>query len=329
MKHALEQSVKAQPGQPDGTLSADGTFAAGAVAVRTEAQPRRRRRRDWSGELLSLPALVVILSIMGFPLLYLGWMSLHRWSMVGFEAPRFVGITNFVQLAQDERFLDALGRTFWFTALGLASNLPLGFGIALVMHEQFPGRGFCRALLILPMVATPAAMGLVWVIMLDPTLGIVRYLLGLVGVSQPPLWLADPDLVVPTLVAVDAWMWTPMVALICMAGLAALPTDPFEAALVDGASALQRFRYLTLPMMLSTLMIAAMLRLMDLLKLIDIVYVMTSGGPGHLSETLNLYNYLVALSYDKIGYGSAVALVLFVIVMVSTLVLILLRRPAS
>ena len=154
----------------------------------------------------------------------------------------------------------------------------------------------------------------------------MRYLLGAVGIGHPPLWLSDPDIVVPTLVAVDAWMWTPMVALICIAGLAALPPEPFEAALVDGASALQRFRYLTLPMMLPTLMVAAMLRVMDLLKLIDIVYVMTGGGPGHLSETINLYNYLAALSYDKIGYGSAIALVLFAIVIACTLVLIWLRQ---
>ncbi len=286
-------------------------------------------RRDWTPELLSLPALAAIFAVMGFPLLYLGWMSLHRWSLVGVDPPHFVGIGNFAQLAGDTRFVDALGRTFWFTALGIASNLPLGLGIALLMHERFPGRGICRALLILPMVATPAAMGLVWVIMLDPTLGIVRYLLGTIGISNPPLWLSDPDIVVPTLVAVDAWMWTPMVALICIAGLAALPPEPFEAALVDGASALQRFRYLTLPMMLPTLMVAAMLRIMDLLKLIDIVYVMTGGGPGHLSETVNLYNYLVALSYDKIGYGSAIALVLFAVVIACTLVLIWSRRPAS
>jgi multiple sugar transport system permease protein len=298
------------------------------VAAAPRAPVTPRRRRDWTPELLSLPALVAILAVMGFPLLYLGWMSLHRWSLVGFDPPRFVGLANFTQLVQDERFVEALGRTFWFTALGLVSNLPLGLGIALLMHERFPGRSLCRALLILPMVATPAAMGLVWVIMLDPTLGIVRYLLGAIGIDHPPLWLSDPDLVVPTLVAVDAWMWTPMVALICIAGLAALPPEPFEAALVDGASALQRFRYLTLPMMLPTLMVAAMLRVMDLLKLIDIVYVMTGGGPGHLSETVNLYNYLAALSYDKIGYGAAIALVLFFIVMAGTLALIKLRRPS-
>jgi multiple sugar transport system permease protein len=119
-----------------------------------------------------------------------------------------------------------------------------------------------------------------------------------------------------------------MVALICIAGLAALPVEPFEAAVVDGASALQRFRYLTLPMMLPTLMVVAMLRVMDLLKLIDIVYVMTGGGPGHLSETVNLYNYLAALSYDKVGYGAAIALALFLIVMACTVSLIKMRKPA-
>jgi multiple sugar transport system permease protein len=298
------------------------------VAAPLRPAPTRRRRRDWTPELLSLPALATIVAVMGFPLVYLVWMSLHRWSMVGFEAPRFVGLGNFIQLTEDGRFIEALGRTLWFTALGLASNLPAGFAIALLMHERFPGRDICRALLILPMVATPVAMGLVWVIMLDPTLGIVDFLLRGIGIVHPPLWLSDPDVVVPTLVAVDAWMWTPMVALICIAGLAALPTEPFEAAMVDGASALQRFRHLTFPMMLPTLMVAAMLRVMDLLKVIDIVYVMTGGGPGHSSETINLYNYLAALSYDKIGYGSAIALVLLVIVMICTLGLIRLRRPS-
>ena len=286
----------------------------------------RRRRRDWTPELLAAPAVIAIVAVMGFPLLYLGYMSLHRWSMIGFEPPRFLGLRNFLALVDDARFTESLGRTLLFTALGLASNLPAGLGIALLLNQRFPGRGLLRALLILPMVATPAAMGLVWVIMLDPTLGILRWLLGLVGLAQPPLWLSDPDWVLPTLVMVDAWMWTPMVALICIAGLAALPPEPFEAALVDGATALQRFRHLTLPLMWPTLMVAAMLRVMDLLKVIDIVYVMTGGGPGHSSETINLYNYLAALSYDKIGYGAAIALVLFLLVLLCSLALIRLRR---
>jgi len=276
-----------------------------------------------------LPALFAIVLVMAFPLLYLLFMSLHKWSMVGYAPPSFIGLSNFAGLVDDQRFIDSLGRTLYFTALGLASNIPLGFAIALLLSENFPTRSLLRALLILPMVATPVAMGLVWVVMLDPSLGVVHYLLGLIGIENPPLWLSDTTWVIPTLVAVDAWMWTPMVALICIAGLAALPSEPFEAAMVDGASAWQRFFYITLPLMLPTLIVAAMLRVMDLLKVIDIVYVMTNGGPGHASETINLYNYLVALSYDKIGYGAAVALVLFVLVLVCTVVLARLRRVAQ
>jgi len=276
-----------------------------------------------------LPALLAIVLVMAFPLLYLLFMSVHKWSMVGYAPPSFIGSSNFLALVDDQRFIDSLERTVYFTALGLASNIPLGFAIALLLAESFPTRNVLRALLILPMVATPVAMGLVWVVMLDPSLGIIRYLLGLVGLESPPLWLSDTAWVVPTLVAVDAWMWTPMVTLICIAGLAALPVEPFEAAMVDGASVWQRFWYITLPLMMPTLIVAAMLRAMDLLKVIDIVYVMTGGGPGHASETINLYNYLVALSYDKIGYGATVALVLFALVLASTVLLARLRLVQS
>ncbi len=182
-----------------------------------------------------LPALFAIAIVMAFPLVYLVFMSFHKWSMVGYAPPSFVGFSNFTALLDDERFVNSLGRTFLFTALGLASNIPVGFAIALLLVEDFPTRSVLRALLILPMVATPVAMGLVWVVMLDPSLGVVRYLFTLIGVENPPLWLSDAAWVVPTLVAVDAWMWTPMVALICIAGLTALPGEPFEAAMVDGA----------------------------------------------------------------------------------------------
>jgi multiple sugar transport system permease protein len=269
-----------------------------------------------------------MLGVMGFPLLYLCFMSLHRWSMVGFEPPRFIGFNNFLALANDQRFTDSLWRTLLFTALGVASNIPAGLGIALLLDQRFFGRNLLRALLILPMVATPAAMGLVWVVMLDPTLGIIRFLFRGIGIATPPLWLSDPVWVLPTLVVVDAWMWTPMVALISLAGLAALPPEPFEAARVDGASAWQRFRFITLPLLMPTLLVAVMLRVMDLLKVIDIIYVMTGGGPGHASETINVYNYLVALSYDRIGYGAAVALVLFAVVLLCTLGLVRARRAA-
>lgn len=272
--------------------------------------------------LLVSPALLIVLLVMGVPVLFLGYMSLHKWSLLAQESARYVGFANYLALAQDHRFLNALLRTLLFTVLGLAISIPLGLGIAFLFHQDFPGRNILSALLILPMVATPVAMGLVWVIMLDPGLGIIKYLLSSVGL-HPPLWLSDPRWVIPALVLVDSWALTPMVALICMAGLAALPAEPFEAATVEGASPWTQLWQLTLPMLRPILIIAIMFRTMDLLKVIDIIYVMTAGGPGHASETLNLYNLVVGLQYFDVGYGSVVALTLFALV--SVLILALLR----
>src|SRR5262249_33429848 len=202
-----------------------------------------------------LPALLVIVLVMAFPLAYLLFMSVHKWSMVGYEPPSFVGSSNFVALINDQRFIASLARTLYFTALGLVSNIPVGFAIALLLAENFPTRNLLRALLFLPMVAAPVAMGLVWVVMLDPSLGIVRYLLGLVGLDSPPLWLSDTAWVIPTLVAVDAWMWTPMVALICISGLPAPPAQPVGAAMVGGASGGRRVWCIPPPLMMPTLIV--------------------------------------------------------------------------
>ena len=171
--------------------------------ARRSAPQRRLCHRNWTPDLLLAPALITIAAVMGFPLIYLCYMSLHKWSLIGYAAPSFVGAGNFAALAGDDRFTQSLFRTLYFTALGLVTNLPAGLGIALLLNREFFGRGFLRALLIFPMVATPVAMGLIWVVMLDPSLGIVRYLFGLAGVANPPLWLSDTRWVIPTLVMVD------------------------------------------------------------------------------------------------------------------------------
>ncbi len=280
----------------------------------------------WIPLLLISPVLLIVVLVMGFPVLFLGYMSLHKWSLLAQESAKYVGLANYSALIGDQRFLNALSRTLLFTMLGLAISVPLGLGIAFLFHQDFPGRNVLRALLILPMVATPVAMGLVWVIMLDPTLGIIKYLVSSVGL-HPPLWLSDPHWVIPTLVLVDSWALTPMVVLICQAGLAALPPEPFEAAMVDGASSWTQLWQLTLPMLRPILIVAIMFRTMDLLKVIDIIYVMTAGGPGHGSETLNLYNLVVGLQYFDVGYGAVVALILFALVSVLVLMLLRYRSP--
>jgi len=277
--------------------------------------------------LMPLPAMVVTVLLMVFPLFYLLYMSVHDWLLIGGKAPEFVFFQNYWALLQDERFMASLGRTGIFIVLGLLIQVPLGLAIAVLFNEQFPGRGIMRTLLLLPMVATPVAMALVWVIMMDPSSGVLNYFLSWFGI-QRVAWLSEVHIVIPALVLVDTWQWTPMVALICLAGLSALPIEPFEAAMIDGASMWQRFWRLTLPMVWPILLVAILFRFIDLLKVIEHIYVMTRGGPGFSSETINLYNFLMGLFYYRVGYGSAISVVIFALVLGASLMLIRARRTS-
>ena len=195
--------------------------------------------------------------------------------------------------------------------------LPLVFGTfaAVVFHARFPMRGFLRGLFILPMMATPVAIALVWTMMFHPQLGVLNYLLSLVGIP-PQLWVFHPATVIPSLVLVETWQWTPLVMLIVLGGLAAIPAEPYESALIDGATLWQMFRYITLPLITPFLFIAAMIRMIDAVKSFDIIYAITQGGPGSASETINLYLYSVAFAYYDVGYASAIAVVFFALIVV-------------
>jgi multiple sugar transport system permease protein len=161
--------------------------------------------------------------------------------------------------------------------------------------------------------------------MFHPQLGVLNYILSLVGIG-PSEWVFSPNTVIPTLVLVEVWHWTPLVMLIVLGGLAAMPREPFEGAEIDGANAWQKFRYITLPLILPFMMVAVIIRSIDALKSFDIIYAMTQGGPGTASETINIYLYNVAFSYYDIGYGSAIAVVFFIIIIVMSLVLLHLRQ---
>ena len=154
--------------------------------------------------------------------------------------------------------------------------------------------------------------------MFHPQLGVLNYLLSLVGIP-PQAWVFHPASVIPSLVLVETWQWTPLVMLIVLGGLAAIPAEPYESAAIDGANALQQFRYITLPMIAPFLMVAVIIRTIDALKSFDIIYAITQGGPGTASETINLYLYSVAFAYYDVGYGSAIAVVFFVLVVALSL----------
>jgi multiple sugar transport system permease protein len=270
-----------------------------------------------------VPAVVVIAAVIVFPWVFTVFMSLHDWQVA--SPRRWVGLDNYVALLGDERFRAAVGRTFVYTLLAVVLPTLIGIAAAIVFHQEFPFRGVLRSIYILPMVATPVAIALVWTMMFHPQLGVLNYLLSLVGLP-PSLWVYSPRTVIPSLVLVETWQWTPLVMLIVLGGLATLPSEPLESAVVDGASPWQIFRDITLPLILPFIMVAVVLRTIDALKAFDTIFTITQGGPGTASETINIYLYLQAFSFFRIGHASAVVMVFFVIIVACSLTLLYARQ---
>ncbi len=309
-----------------------GAALAGEATGARRVRPWWRRLAGESGDirrpyvLFALPAMAVVSAVIVFPWLFTLFMSVHEWK-IG-QARTFVGLENYAHLFSDERFQWALVRTIYYTALAVVAPLVLGTASALVFHRKFPLRGFLRGIFILPMMATPVAVALVWTMMFHPQLGVLNYLLSLVGIPAQ-LWVYDPGTVIPSLVLVETWQWTPLVMLIVLGGLAALPTEPYEAAQLDGASAWQTFRHITFPMVLPFLMVAVIIRTIDAVKAFDIIFVISQGGPGTASETLNIFLYLQAFAFYNIGYASAVVVVFFALIIALALTLLYVRQRSK
>jgi multiple sugar transport system permease protein len=288
------------------------------VAQRTKAYSRR-------GVYLwfIVPAIVAILAVIVFPWIFTLWMSVNDWR-IG-SASEFIGLQNFATLATNTRFLSTIPRTLYFTVLAVILPVILGVFAAEVFHQNFPLRGLLRGIYVAPMMATPVAIALVFTMMFHPQVGVLNFLLSLVGIPKQ-LWVYSADTVIPTLALVEVWQWTPLVMLIVLGGLASLPTEPYESAVIDGANQWQMFRYITFPLILPFLMIAIIIRTIDALKSFDIIYVISQGGPGTASETINIYLYLQAFSFLQIGHASAVVVVFFTIILALAIILLIARE---
>ena len=273
--------------------------------------------------LFGVPAAVIVVAVILFPWVFTLFMSVHDWKVSG-DTP-FVGLANYAKMLHDERFLSAVWRTLWFTAAAVIAPVVLGVWAAACFAEKFPLRGLARTLFVLPMMATPVAISLVWTMMFHPQLGVLNYLLTKVGLP-PSTWVYDPGTVIPTLVMVETWQWTPLVMLIVLGGLASLPVDPYEAAIIDGANKWQTFRHITMPLVWPFIMVAAVIRVIDALKTFDTIYVITLGGPGTASETINIMLYQTAFAYYDLGYGSAIVVVFFVLILLISLLLLRVRQ---
>jgi multiple sugar transport system permease protein len=279
--------------------------------------------------LFPAPAVLLVAAIIAYPVVYTVWMSFQEWFASSLTRPKLIGLANYEKiLAGDPRFRDSVVRTVYFTVLVVAGETTAGVAMALLFNREFWGRGLLRTLAILPMVATPTAIGLVFVMMYHPTLGVANYLLS-VARLPPFKWTYSSGTALYALALVDVWQWTPLIMLIALAGLASLPREPYEAAHIDGASTLQAFWHITLPLLRPAIVVAVLFRAIDALKKFDIIFIITQGGPANASETINILLFNQAFSYFNMGYASSMAVALFALVMGASLILIKVRRTAA
>lgn len=275
--------------------------------------------------LFPLPAVLFVLLLMVFPVLYTLFVSFTEWTLTSGRPMKFVMFDSYLKIMTEPRFLDAVGRTFSFTIGAVVAEAVFGTTIALVLNREFKGKNGLKLILLLPLVATPVAVGIVFNLFYDPTIGFLNYVLSVLGLPQSG-WVTASTTVLPSLMLVDIWQWTPMIALIVLAGLAGLSSEPYESAKVDGASSTQTFVHITLPMIMPTILTAVILRAVDALKTYDIIYAMTQGGPGYSSETLNILAYKYSFEYFNLGQASSILVFLFFLVLLFSLGVMRLRK---
>ncbi|MEU8625005.1 sugar ABC transporter permease [Streptomyces sp. NPDC048669] len=291
-----------------------------------ERRPRTfeqaNRRLKWT---MLAPALLFVGLMIVFPLAFTLDLSLtDAFGAVNADKAH-IGLRNFADaLGDTRRFWPAARRTLVFTVGAVVLETVLGLALAMLMRKPFRGMRWVRTVLIVPLLATPVAIGILWLLILDPTNGIANHLLAAVGLPRQE-FLGSVSQSLPTLMLIDVWQWTPMMTLLLLAGLTTLPEEPEEAALVDGANSWQRFRHVILPMLGPTLATALVLRAVDALKTFDILYATkgAGGGSDFEVETLNVYAYGLTFDYQEYGLAAAV-LVLFTLFIIG--VVVLLRR---
>lgn len=261
--------------------------------------------------LLLAPAVVALLALTVYPFIYSVYISFF--SFKGGRTFEFIGVDNYARLLRDGQFWNSIQVVSLYTVCVVAIELVLGMALALFFTQPMRLRNLWRSLMIVPMMLTPVVIGVIWRLMYDPNFGIFAYLLRSIGL--PPIeWLSRGNWAFIAVVLVDVWNWTPFMFLIILAGLESLPIEPFESAQIDGASRLQILRYLTLPLLTPTLLVALLIRSMDAMRIFDHIYIMTMGGPGAATEVASLYLYKTAFKFSDFGYAAAGLFVLLILI---------------
>jgi multiple sugar transport system permease protein len=259
-----------------------------------------------TGSLMMAPALVFMTVVGFFPFIHSLYLSLQEYNLAGGFTWRFVGLANYARAINDGQFWNSMMLTGLFTLASVVVSLALAIGLALVFNKDLPGFTLLRTIVLVPMLVTPIAVGIIWRIMMTPSQGLLNYLFTSIGL--PPLaWANSTDTALLSILLVDVWEWTPFVFIIIFAGLRALPRSPFEAAAIDGAPPSMVFFHITLPMLKPVIVIAVLLRLIDAMRTYDTVYLLTRGGPNLSTDLASVYLQRINFQFFDLGYGAALS----------------------
>ena len=300
-------------------------MAAAATGPSTGLTYLQKRRFFFAA--LATPALLYVLVVAVGPIVQGFLYSFESYNLVRPASRHFIGLDNYGALWRDPTARAALINTFIFTFGAVAIEFGLGLGIALLLWRDDLFNRVALGLLLIPATITPLVVGLIFKALLNPEYGMLGYAFAEIGLSGPRGLLADPYRALATLVAIDAWEWTPLMALILLAGLKTLSLDVLEAAAVDGATAEQRLRLVIFPLLLPAAFLALILRMMDAFRVFDIIFVTTGGGPADATNTLMIYGVKQGLEFFNIGAASAVSTTIFLCILVMSAAFIALIRP--
>ncbi len=297
-----------------------------AAALRAPTLEAQERRFAWA---LLVPAVLVLLLTTTAPLVYLAWNSMYRLDLGMPWLSGFVGLDNYARMGGDPRFWNSLWLTAIYTASTVTLQVVIGLALAVLVLQIPKGQGLLRIAAILPIVLAPVVVGLFWrTLVLAPDFGLVDLVTRSLNLGSHN-WLGDPQLALISVIAIHTWQWTPFAFLVLLATLSTLPPDVYEAARLDRASAWQRFRHITLPLIRPAVVMVVILRMMTALSAFAAIFAATGGGPGSATEILNLYAYRTSFGDLNLGYGSSLAMVLLAITMGISYLMFRLRRARA
>lgn len=277
--------------------------------------------------LFLLPAIVVFVLGLIVPLINTLELSFNELSMGSpWDEREFINLENYQRMLSDPGVQTSVGVTLRFAAFVLIAELVIGLALALLLEKPIRGAAIFRTIFILPLMVSPVAVGLIWRYLLDGRIGLVNFYLNQIGIPSQT-WLGEPGLAFFSIVITDIWQWTPFIFIILLAGLQALPSEVLEASRIDGANWWQMTFLIKLPMLRSILLVTVLLRLIDVFRALEVIFILTFGGPGRSTQVLSLHIYKTAFTSQALGYASTIAVMLMFIMLILSMILMVISNP--